>query len=177
MRPRRPSASPRQKPSSRSSADGYDDLLDCVVRVAAEIPGRLVRLLVALRVARAGTEHVRAGLRLPAKAPAAPGPALPRRVELCRRPRHTAVGAELDRLDRRVSRPGTSLDHVLAGLGAALAGEELRNPRRREQRTRHDPLDRRALLVLGLAKPVALCLLVAAERLVDRLDRGEPFDA
>src|ERR1051325_6687462 len=116
-------------------------------------------------------------LGLPAEAPATPGPALLLRLALGVAPGRASVAAELPPRDRRVPRPRAPENDVLAGLRGSVAHEVLRDPGRHEQRARHDPLDRRALLVFGLPHPVRLKLLVAGERLVDHLDLGQPLDA
>src|SRR6266542_6986989 len=111
------------------------------------------------------------GLGPPGEAPAAPGPGVLRGLELGLRPRGAAVGADLDPLDRPPAGPGPAFEHVLAGLHRALAGMEVRDSGRDDQRARQHPVERLAVLVLGLAKVVRPGLLVAVEGAVEHLDR------
>src|SRR6266536_1556201 len=100
---RETSRTPRASPTTTPllAADGHEDRLDRVVRVAAEVPGRLERLLVSGLVPRPGAEDVLARLCLPREAPAAPRPALAGGLELGLGPRRAAVAADLDRVDGR----------------------------------------------------------------------------
>ena len=63
------------------------------------------------------------------------------------------------------------------GLRKRLRRHEVRDPGRHEQRARLDPSDRRALVVLVGAHPVAGDHLVAGERLVDDGDPLQPLHA
>src|SRR6266542_5618437 len=100
------------------------------------------------------------GLGSPGEAPAAPSPGVLRGLELGLRPGGAAVGAHLDPLDRPPAGPGAALEHLIAGLQGALAGVEVRDPGRNDQRARQHPVERLAALVLGLAEAVSLRLLV-----------------
>src|SRR2546430_7808903 len=61
-----------------------------------------------------------------------------------------------------------ALEHARPCRDAALAGLELRDPRRHHQRSGEHPGERLPLVLLRLAQPVAVILLVALERLGDR---------
>src|SRR5256886_15817924 len=58
-----------------------------------------------------------------------------------------------------------ALEHARPCRDAALAGLELRDPRRHHQRSGEHPGERLPLVLLRLAQPVAVILLVALERL------------
>src|SRR6476620_7813895 len=118
----RRSASPRRgivSGTPRGLRDGDRHALNAVVGVAADVPVGALRLRVAGGVVGAAGEDVLAGCRVPLGAPAAPGPASPRRVELGVAPR--AVDGELDSLDLGPAGPGATLDARRAGGERPLA--------------------------------------------------------
>src|SRR6478735_4507773 len=76
---------------------GHADTLHRVVHVAADVPCRLERLLVAGRVSCSAAQLVLAGLRVPVEPPRAPREAAERRsAELRFRPGLTAVARDID---------------------------------------------------------------------------------
>src|SRR5213594_1137298 len=92
-------------------AHGDGEPLDGVVRVPAEAPRRIDRLLVAGLVTGAAPELVLAGPgRLPAEPPRDPGPGVAPRPELRLPPGRAQVRAHLDAVDRRPARPGPALE-------------------------------------------------------------------
>src|SRR3954449_11945169 len=98
--------------------DGDRHALHRVVRVAAEVPGRRIRLPVACRVGRAAAELVVArGCRSPAEGPVAPGMRADRRPQVGGLPGRAAVAAHLDLHDRAPTRPGAPPDGVPGRLG------------------------------------------------------------
>src|SRR5580765_2134346 len=94
-----------------------DDALDGVVRVAADVPRAVERLLVAGLVARADAELVAAERRVPLVRPRRPRP---RRADVVldarRLPRLATVEAHLDRRHPRPTRPGTPAQRARSRL-------------------------------------------------------------
>jgi hypothetical protein len=90
-------------------------------------------------------------------------------------PRIAAVGADLDALDRRPTRPRAPLEQARALLEEAVPLREVGDPRRDHQRARQHARDRLAELFGGLLRPVLLHLLVALERLGEEGDPLEPL--
>src|SRR3954454_6659685 len=168
------SASTAPARAPRLRADGDRNPLHRVVRVAADVPERLERLFDPRLVAGALADRVVARLCIPAEAEAAPRPAFAAiGLQLGRSPGRAAVHADVDRLDGRVARPRAALEHALARRDGAVAGEELRDPGWHDERPRQHARERLALVVLLLPQPVALRVLVAAERLGEHLDLRE----
>src|SRR6266511_4948294 len=101
------------------SADGDADALNGVVGVAADVPLRLQRLLVAGGVARTAGERVLARRRVPVERPAAPCPRPEVVAQLGGRPGPAVVDADLDALDPCRPRPGTPLENAVSRLDGA----------------------------------------------------------
>ena len=118
----------RSRSRRRLVANGDDDALHGVVRVAAEVPGRIDRLLASGLVACAAEELVAPGrARLPDECPWRPGPRALGRTEGCRVPR-LAVVADVDARDRAPARPRATLDRAGTGLDDPFARQVLGNP-------------------------------------------------
>src|SRR4051794_29584612 len=80
---------------------GGQDAMNGVVGVAADVPRRRERRLVALGVAAARTQLMVARRRVPDQVEAPPRELADRRVELGGRPARATVRAHVDGLDRR----------------------------------------------------------------------------
>src|SRR5579862_1101201 len=124
---------------SLTGRNGDANALHRVVAETAVVPRCLEWLDVSRAVGRTATELVLTGRGIPLEGEAAPRVRPERRLELCVGPRRTAVVAHFDPLDRCLARPRPALERDMAGGDVPLAGEEVRDPRRDEQRARQHP--------------------------------------
>ena len=157
-------------------SDGDRDPLDGVVDVAAGVPGRRHGLGVAGGVGGPRAQLVGAGGRLPAEAPAGPGPGRRLPLQLGRPPAAAAVDADLDPGHRGQARPGAAGQQVAAGREEPDAGLELGDAGGQHERAGLDAGHRRPRVALEGVDQVAAGLLEAGERLGEHADPAQPLD-
>src|SRR5262249_2526998 len=138
-----------------SAADRDAHPLDRVVRVAAEVPGWLVGLLVAERIAGAAAELVPSRGCLPPEGPPAPGPwRVDVALDVGRGPAATRVGRHLDRDDLPPSRPRPAVQHARPRGERAGARRKVRDSGRCQEGAREHAAERDSLLTLVVAEAV-----------------------